>query len=109
LFDAGQEVVIIGHSYGGVPACAATQGQSVSERAAEGKKGGFRSIIYMAGFAIPERGKDLLQTFGGSWTPWQDPAVPYTKVSLGNGPSPLESVRGTNGDFIRAEPIDASE
>lgn len=82
LFDEGKEVVVIGHSYGGIPACAATQGLSVQERAAQGKRGGFRSVIFMAGFAIPKAGLDLLQTFGGSWTSWQNPAVSYTKNQL---------------------------
>lgn len=81
LFDAGREVVIIGHSYGGIPACASTQGYTMDERADKGKKGGFRSIIYLAGFAIPEKGKDLLQTIGGSWAPWQDPAIPDSEVN----------------------------
>lgn len=83
LFDAGEEVVIIGHSYGGIPACASTQGLGVEERAKEGKAGGFRSIIYLAAFAIPKRGMDLLTTFGGSWGVWQNAAKPYTRVSWG--------------------------
>lgn len=82
LFEQGKEIVIMGHSYGGIPACAATEGNGVQERAAAGKKGGFRRIIYLAGFAIPQRGMTLLQTFGGEWAPWHDAVIPNPKVSL---------------------------
>ncbi|KAH8662325.1 hypothetical protein BX600DRAFT_437723 [Xylariales sp. PMI_506] len=77
--SAGREVVLLAHSYGGIPACAATEGFTVRERSAAGKKGGFRSIIYMAAFALPQRGMDLLQAFGGTWAPWMNAAEPYTK------------------------------
>jgi hypothetical protein len=32
LIDAGREIFIVAHSYGGIPGCAATEGQSVRER-----------------------------------------------------------------------------
>ncbi|KAK6855037.1 hypothetical protein PG995_008569 [Apiospora arundinis] len=76
LFEQGKEIAIIGHSYGGIPACAATKGNGVQERAAAGKKGA------SAGFAIPQRGLTLLQVFGGQWAPWHDAAVPNTKNQL---------------------------
>ncbi|KAK8880234.1 Alpha/beta hydrolase fold-1 [Apiospora arundinis] len=82
LFEQGKEIVIIGHSYGGIPACAATEGNGVQERAAAGKKGGFRCIVYLAGFAIPQRGLTLLEVFGGQWAPWHDAAIPNTKNQL---------------------------
>ncbi|KAH9905112.1 Alpha/beta hydrolase fold-1 [Xylariomycetidae sp. FL2044] len=58
--DGGCEFIVIGHSYGGFPAFAATEGWSVKERAAAaaggaGKKvggvGGVRSIVFMAATA----------------------------------------------------------
>ncbi|KAK8085734.1 hypothetical protein PG997_007005 [Apiospora hydei] len=76
FFDQGKEIIIIGHSYGGIPACAATEGNGVQDRAAAGKKGGFRRIVYLAGFAILQRGMTLLQAFGGEWAEWHDAAVP---------------------------------
>ncbi|KAK8054235.1 hypothetical protein PG996_013536 [Apiospora saccharicola] len=81
LFDQGREIIIVGHSYGGIPGCAATQGNGVHERAAAGKKGGFRHIVYLAGFAIPQRGMSLRQTFGGEYAPWHD-TVPVSKKHL---------------------------
>ncbi|KAK6067153.1 pyridoxamine 5 -phosphate oxidase [Seiridium cupressi] len=46
--DEGREFIVIGHSYGGYPALAATQGWTVSERAAVGKKGGVRTVVFFA-------------------------------------------------------------
>ncbi|KAK3935772.1 Alpha/beta hydrolase fold-1 [Diplogelasinospora grovesii] len=82
LFEAGKEVVLIAHSYGGIPGTAVTKGQGVAERAAQGKRGGFHSIIFVAAFAIPQRGLDLLQTFGGQYPPWLKGAQPYSKNHL---------------------------
>lgn len=79
-FEAGREVVLVAHSYGGVPAGAATKGQGVEERRKRGEKRGFKAIIFLAAFAIPVKGTDLLTTFGGVWPDWQDTHEPYTKV-----------------------------
>lgn len=80
FFAQGQEVVLIAHSYGGIPATAATQGQEVHERAQAGLKGGFQSIIFLAAFAIPVKGWDLITTFGGSYPGWLQAGEKYTKV-----------------------------
>ncbi|KAI1082914.1 Alpha/beta hydrolase fold-1 [Whalleya microplaca] len=77
LFELGREVVIVAHSYGGIPACAATQGLGLSERTAEGLRGGFRHIMFLAAFAIPERGMDLVKTLGGALPDWVDHGKPY--------------------------------
>lgn len=60
----------------------ATEGLEVSHRKKEGKAGGFRHIIYLAAFAIPVRGLDLLTVIGGKWPDWQIAGQPYTKVCL---------------------------
>ncbi|KAI1344165.1 Alpha/beta hydrolase fold-1 [Xylariaceae sp. FL0016] len=74
-FDEGEEIIIVAHSYGGIPACASTEGLGVHERAAESKKGGFKAIVYLAAFAIPKRGMSLLEAFGGAWAPWMNPGA----------------------------------
>ncbi|KAL3295257.1 hypothetical protein RB213_005331 [Colletotrichum asianum] len=81
-FDQGREVILVAHSYGGVPATVATEGQGTQERAARGLKGGFNSIIFVAAFAVPVRGWDLLTTFGGAWPDWHDTCESYTKNKL---------------------------
>ncbi|KAK7977013.1 hypothetical protein PG988_004503, partial [Apiospora saccharicola] len=51
--DAGEELVVVAHSYGGIPTAGAVQGLSVAERAREGKKGGVLMVVHMAAFAVP--------------------------------------------------------
>lgn len=82
LFEQGREVIIIAHSYGGVPAAVATEGQGVEERARRGRTGGFRQIIYVAAFAIPQKDMDLLTLFGGNWPSWGEFGPAYVKVSF---------------------------
>ena len=56
LMDEGKEIVIVGHSLGGISACASTEGESIAERATAGKKGGIRSIVFICAFALPKIG-----------------------------------------------------
>ncbi|KAI1123264.1 Alpha/beta hydrolase fold-1 [Nemania abortiva] len=76
--DEGKEFIIAAHSYGGIPGCGATKGFTVHDRAAAGKKGGFRAILFIAAFAIPEPGLDLLTAFGGKFPAWMAHEFPYT-------------------------------
>ncbi|KAI1420365.1 Alpha/beta hydrolase fold-1 [Xylaria sp. FL1777] len=68
--DEGKEFVIAAHSYGGIPGCGATKGFTVHDRAAAGKKGGFRAILFIAAFALPEPNLNLLTAFGGEFPLW---------------------------------------
>ncbi|KAI1823810.1 alpha/beta-hydrolase [Xylaria intraflava] len=70
LFDQGREVIIMGHSYGGIPACIATRGNDVASRRAAGKRGGFRQLIFLTSFAMPRRGMSILSVTGGTWLWW---------------------------------------
>ncbi|KAL1858740.1 hypothetical protein Daus18300_009874 [Diaporthe australafricana] len=72
LFAQGQEIVLAGHSYGGIPACVATRVNSVAERAERGLSGGFRHIVFIAAFAMPFAGVSLLGLMPGGQCPdWQ--------------------------------------
>jgi len=82
--DEGKEFVIAAHSYGGIPGCAATKGYTVHDRVAAGKRGGFRAILFIAAFTIPEPGLDLLTAFGGTFPSWMDYEVPYSGVCKHN-------------------------
>ncbi|KAI1806244.1 Alpha/beta hydrolase fold-1 [Daldinia bambusicola] len=77
--DNGKEFVVICHSYGGVPACAATNGLTVEERKRNGKKGGFRAILLIAAFAVPRVGADVLECFGGQYPSWMTHQPFYQK------------------------------
>lgn len=46
LADAGREVILMAHSYGGIPATESTKGLSVRERQKQGKKGGLVRLAY---------------------------------------------------------------
>ncbi|KAJ4388021.1 hypothetical protein N0V93_008626 [Gnomoniopsis smithogilvyi] len=56
LVDLGKRVVLLGHSYGGVPISQCTEGLSVKERAAEGKKGGVARLVYLTAL-VPRPGE----------------------------------------------------
>ncbi|OBS21511.1 hypothetical protein FPOA_07848 [Fusarium poae] len=81
-FEQGREVILVGHSYGGVPATVATEGQGVADRAEKGLLGGFSSVIFLTAFAAPARGIDLLGMFGGEWPEWLDTGKPYIKNQI---------------------------
>lgn len=70
LFDQGRSVVLVGHSYGGIPACIATRGNGIDDRRAVGKRGGFSHLVFLCAFAMPARGMSVLSVSGGSWLPW---------------------------------------
>lgn len=55
LADAGRDVIIISHSYGGVPATESVRGLSKATRRREGKPGGVVRLAYMTSL-IPELG-----------------------------------------------------
>jgi len=67
--DAGNDVVLVMHSYGGIPGSAACKGLSKAERAEAGKNGGVVRLVYMCSFAIPE-GESLKSFGGGKVSDW---------------------------------------
>ena len=54
LVDDGDEVVVLMHSYGGLPGSAAMKGLGAKERAKDGKKGGVKRLVYVASYALRE-------------------------------------------------------
>ena len=65
----GQDVVILCHSYGGIPGGGAVRGLSKTSRYKEGKKGGVIGLMYMSAFVVPE-GQSLLEYMGGQHPPY---------------------------------------
>ncbi|KAI2465392.1 Alpha/beta hydrolase fold-1 [Annulohypoxylon bovei var. microspora] len=63
--DAGTEFIVVGHSYGGFPGFAATEGWTVEQRAAAGKKGGIRAMVFNTASAPLVRGGTAIGVFDG--------------------------------------------
>ncbi|PSN69468.1 hypothetical protein BS50DRAFT_675602 [Corynespora cassiicola Philippines] len=63
-FDAGNEVVLLMHSYGCIVGCAAAAGLSVAQRRAEGKRGGVRGLVAVAGYIV-RKGVSVRDTLPG--------------------------------------------
>lgn len=68
--EAGKDVIVLSHSYGGSPGSAAAKGLSKVERRASGKKGGVIGLLYIAAILPPE-GRSLLSLLPGNvFDPW---------------------------------------
>jgi pimeloyl-ACP methyl ester carboxylesterase len=64
LLEAGTDVVVLSHSYGGFVGGAAAKGLSKQERVASGQKGGVIGLIFIAAFIGPT-GSSLTALGGG--------------------------------------------
>ncbi|KAK7216446.1 hypothetical protein V2G26_004449 [Clonostachys chloroleuca] len=69
LVKEGKDVVVVAHSYGGVPSSCAVEGLGVTDLGAQGKKGGVIMVVYVTSFAI-ESGASLLESMGETYPPW---------------------------------------
>ncbi|CAI7653227.1 unnamed protein product [Penicillium glandicola] len=67
--DAGRDIVIIVHSWAGLPVNSALDGLSKSEREAADQKGGVVKLIFITAF-LPGIGESLIGAFGGVPPPW---------------------------------------
>ncbi|KAI1413717.1 alpha/beta-hydrolase [Hypoxylon sp. FL1857] len=63
LADEGKDIVLIGHSYGGVPLTQSTKGVTKVERQKQGKKGGIVRLAYMTAL-VPALGKSAVNILG---------------------------------------------
>ncbi|KAJ6522867.1 Alpha/beta hydrolase fold-1 [Mycena capillaripes] len=54
LADAGEDVVLVAHSYGGLVACEAAKGLAKSVRAKDGKHGGIVRIVFVTALVASE-------------------------------------------------------
>lgn len=76
---SGNQVVLVCHSYGGIPASAAAEGYQVHERRALGAPGGVKHIVYLAAFAVTVKEVSVLMALGGAYAPFMDNEVSHTK------------------------------
>ncbi|KFY85154.1 hypothetical protein V500_08651 [Pseudogymnoascus sp. VKM F-4518 (FW-2643)] len=63
LADEGRDIVIVTHSYGGIPGTEAAKGLAKADREAEGKKGGVVRLVYLTSI-VPPVGGSLISTLG---------------------------------------------
>jgi pimeloyl-ACP methyl ester carboxylesterase len=67
--NAGQRVVVVMHSYGGLPGCEAICGLDWKSRQRQNQPGGVVQLFFCCSFIVPE-GKSLISSFGGDDLPW---------------------------------------
>ncbi|RFU25223.1 hypothetical protein B7463_g11111, partial [Scytalidium lignicola] len=68
LVAAGKEVVIVMHSYGGIPGTESAKGLLRKDREAEQKAGGIVALVYITAFLLPPGAS--LAGFLGGMAPW---------------------------------------
>ena len=77
LLDAGKDVLLVMHSYGGFPGSAAARGLSKKS----GKTGsGIVGLVYIAAFIAPEGASLLGSMPTGEFDPWVDIKVRIARV-----------------------------
>lgn len=64
--EAGEGIVLMGHSYGGMVITPAALGYGKTEREAQGLRGGVKAVVYLEAFACWERGKYPMDVVWGS-------------------------------------------
>lgn len=77
--DAGQKVILVVHSYGGIPSSVAVEGLDMASRKAQSLRGGVAHLFFCCSFLIPED-RSLIEAFGGSDLPWFDVSPDRTAV-----------------------------
>jgi len=68
LAAEGKEIILVMHSYGGIPGTQSAKGLLQKERAAEGQRGGIIGLVYLAAFLLPAG--QSLASFLGSMPDW---------------------------------------
>lgn len=74
--DKGKHLLLVCHSFGGIPGGAAAHGLSKEERLQKGEKGGIIGLVYMTAFVVPE-GSSVLELMGGKHAPFLVPNTVY--------------------------------
>lgn len=70
LLDAGKNVILVMHSYGGLPGAAAAKGLSQTERTAADRPGGIIGLIFISA-VVAHEGQSLLSLLPGQkFDPW---------------------------------------
>jgi hypothetical protein len=94
--DEGKDVVLVAHSYGGIPATESTKGLSKAERQRQGKSGGLVRLAYISCIILPVGESDASVIMPDNMLPRVSPfeirfdvclshAVKTTELSLSTG------------------------
>ncbi|KAL4925054.1 alpha/beta hydrolase [Aspergillus undulatus] len=67
--NEGRDILLVMHSYAGMPGAAAAKGLSKTERQTQGKPGGIVGMVFVAAFIVPE-GVSCSGLQGGNLPPW---------------------------------------
>ncbi|KAL4931091.1 alpha/beta hydrolase [Aspergillus undulatus] len=82
LVDEGKDVIVVGHSSGGISGSGAIQGLAKANRKASGLNGGIVMVVFMAAFVL-DKGQSLLDMLGGQYLPWMEVEGDYVRCSAG--------------------------
>lgn len=69
MVEAGRQIVLVNHSYGGMVGAGAVEGLGYSQRCKVGLPGGVIMVVWMAAFVTP-KGKSVKDILGGNFPPW---------------------------------------
>lgn len=69
MVDAGRQIVVVNHSYGGMVGSGAVEGLGYAQRSQAGLAGGVIMVVWMAALATP-KGQSVIDVLGGNWLPW---------------------------------------
>lgn len=79
--NAGRDVVLVMHSYGGCPGPAAAFGLSKTERLKAGKRGGIIGLAFISAFVVNEGASLLSMLPGNTFGAWHELFVRQTSSS----------------------------
>ena len=103
--DGGRDIIVVLHSYAGIPGGGAVKGLSKSIRAEEGKKGGIVGVVWLAALLLPE-GKDVASWLEGG-KGWEGNKINFVSCISSLGAfllyfffSPIPSIFNANSCFI---------
>jgi hypothetical protein len=80
--DAGKDIVLLMHSFGGCTGADAAKGHSKDERQAAGKRGGVVGLVFMCAFLAAEGDSLKSKLPGGVYDPWVLENVSLIVLSL---------------------------
>ncbi|KAK5065026.1 hypothetical protein LTR84_000861 [Exophiala bonariae] len=81
LIDQGKEVVLVAHSYGGIPTTQSLERLSPKARGAQGKSGGVLKVIYLTAVVL-QVGMSNFELFGGTMPDFVSVADDYMSLSV---------------------------